>query len=193
MPSESPLPTTLPLESSRLRLRRFIAADLPAFQAYRTDPEIARYQGWESCTQAEAQQFLVGQQQAIYGMPGHECQIAIERKARPGLIGDCYLKVDKDEPRLATLGFSLAREFQGRGYATEAVSRLLDDLFGARGLHRVIAYLNSENVRSRALLERVGFRREGHYLQCYWKNGRWEDAYSYALLEREWEAKQQVE
>ena len=46
------------IETARLRLRRFAEADLPAFIAYRNDPDVARYQSWEGISEAEAVAFV---------------------------------------------------------------------------------------------------------------------------------------
>ena len=95
------------------------------------------------------------------------------------------MKIEQDG-RQAEVGFTLSREHQGKGYASEAVSRLLDYAFGDLGLHRVVAITDRENERSFALLERVGMRREGHFVQNAWFKGRWASEYLYALLEDEW-------
>jgi RimJ/RimL family protein N-acetyltransferase len=102
------------------------------------------------------------------------------------LVGDCALQVDGQEPYRAEIGFTLARELQGKGFASEAVSRLLDYAFGDLGLHRVVAIADCRNNPSWALLERVGLRQEGHFLQSVWFKGEWSDEYLYAVLKDEW-------
>jgi RimJ/RimL family protein N-acetyltransferase len=54
-------------------------------------------------------------------------------------------------------------------------------------LHRVIAITDCENAASVALLERLGLRREGHFLQNVWFKGTWGDEYLYAILHEEWQ------
>lgn len=178
------------LETSRLRLRRFRDADLPPFMAYRNDPDIARYQGWDSISHADAQAFIETQRAIHAGAPGVGMQIAIESKATGLLIGDCYFCIAADDPQQAELGYTLAAEAQGRGLATEAIAAWLTYAFPAYHLHRVTALLDVENHRSAALLERLGFRREGHFLQSGWFKGKWCDEYLYAVLREEWEARQ---
>ena len=94
-----------------------------------------------------------------------------------------------DRPRQAEIGFTLACEHQGKGYATEAVNRLLDYVFGVLGKHRVIAVTDTRNAPAARLLERVGMRREGHFVEDIWFKGGWGDEYEYAMLEREWRAR----
>ncbi len=90
--------------------------------------------------------------------------------------------------RLAEIGFTLAPEHQGHGYATEAVHRLLHYLLIERGKHRVSATCDDRNTRSVAVLERVGMRREGHLLESTWSKGEWTSDLLYAVLRREWPA-----
>jgi RimJ/RimL family protein N-acetyltransferase len=173
------------LESERLILRRFADSDLAPFLAYRNDPEVARYQAWESCTVHEAIAMIEELKSLQPGTPGEWFQFAIELKETGALIGDCALKVEQDG-RQAEIGFTLSREHRGKGYAQEAVSCLLDYAFGDLGLHRVIAITDRENEPSLALLERLGMRREGCFVQNAWFKGRWTSEYLYALLDEEW-------
>ncbi len=174
------------LETPRLRFRRFTIADLPAFLAYRNDLEIARYQSWEHTTEPEARAFIVEQLHARLGTPGSWFQFAIALKSTDALIGDCMLHVRDDDPRQGEIGYTLARDQQGQGYATEAIRAVLAYAFETLSLHRVIATVDCRNAPSFRLLERVGMRREGHFLQHAWYKGEWCDEYLYAMLRSEW-------
>lgn len=174
------------LETPRLRLRDFTAADLAAFIAYRNDPDVARYQSWEGISEPEARAFLQEQQETQLGLPGQWHQIAIELKETGLLVGDCALKIEEHDPRQAEIGYTLSRAYQGQGIASEAVACVLDYAFATLGLHRVIAITDCENGASVALLERLGLRREGHFHQNVWFKGKWGDEYLYALLQEEW-------
>ena len=89
------------LETPRLRLRHFRDADLALFMAYRNDPEVARYQGWEGISEPEARAFLQEQKEIQPGVPGQWFQIAIERKETGMLVGDCALKIEEHDERQA--------------------------------------------------------------------------------------------
>jgi len=180
------------IESQRLILRRFKDSDLASFMAYRNDPEVARYQSWDSCEEREARAFIREMESTRAGVPGEWFQFAIESKATQDLIGDCALRVDEHEPYRAEIGFTLARAHQGKGFASEAVSVLLDYAFDTLGLHRVVAIADCRNTPSVALLERVGMRREGHFLENVWFKGGWADEYLYAVLKDEWLRERQI-
>jgi RimJ/RimL family protein N-acetyltransferase len=174
------------LETTRLRLRHFKDSDLPLFIAYRNDPEVARYQSWEGISEPEARAFIQEQKKIQPGVPGQGFQIALELKATGVLIGDCYFTINQLDKRQAEIGFTLSRAYQGQGFATEAVSCFLNYAFLTFNLHRIIAITDCDNAASVALLERLGMRREGHFLQNVWFKGKWGDEYLYAILKEEW-------
>ena len=174
------------LRSSRLTLRRFGLSDLPSFCRYRSDPRVARYQDWESSSEPEGRLFLERQMRLHPDVTGTWFQVAIELTEAGPLIGDLGLHTLADRPGQVEIGFTLAREHQGKGYATEAVACVLDYLFGQLGKHRVIAVTDARNAPAARVLDRVGMRREGHLVENIWFKGEWADEYQYAMLEREW-------
>lgn len=175
-----------PIETARLRLRQFTAAELPTLLAYRNDPVVAKYQSWESMTEAEGRAFIREMIHALPGVPGPGFQFAIILKEDALHIGDCFFKLADDDVRQAEIGYTLARSYWGQGFASEAVRALLDYSFLQLKLHRVIAITDSQNTPSFTLLERLGMRREGHFHQNIWFKGAWGDEYLYAMLREEW-------
>ena len=184
-------PDLLPLHTHRLVLRRFTEADAPAFLAYRNDPRIARYQGWESCSPAEAAEFVQCHAVRAFGLPGEWLQIAIALKESNQLIGDCAVRVHAPDARQATIGGTLCRPFHRQGFAVEALSCLLECLFVGLKLHRVVADTDVENAAAWRLMEQLGLRREGHLRQSLWFKGRWADEYLYAMQREEWLARRE--
>ena len=177
--------TLLPLASARLVLRPFRRSDLPAFTAYRSDPEVARYQSWSSYTPQDADAFFARQEHLAFDTDGSWFQLAVERAADGVLLGDVALHFF-DEGRQVEIGFTFDRAHQGAGYANEAVARVLALLFGEMGKHRVVATVDVENARAVRLLERLCFRGEAHHVQNVFFKGAWSDEYTYALLAQEW-------
>ncbi len=88
----------------------------------------------------------------------------------------------------ALIGYWLDAGHQGRGIMTRVTAAVLDDLFLARGLHRVEIRVAPENHRSRAIPERLGFRMEGILREAARHGDRWIDLMIYAILDREWKA-----
>jgi RimJ/RimL family protein N-acetyltransferase len=178
------------LETPRLRLRPFTDDDLEPFVAYRSDPNIARYQSWEAPFPREhAAAFIEEMKRLQPGVPGEWYQFAVERRQAPGLIGDCAFQILAYHTQQAEIGFSMATQFQGAGYGAEAVTCLLDYLFKTLKLHRVVAACDADNIRSAKLMERVGMRREGHFVENIFFKGVWGSEYTYAILKREWDVR----
>jgi hypothetical protein len=76
--------------------------------------------------------------------------------------------------------------YQGRGLATEAAEVVLGLGFDGLGLHRVIGRCDALNLPSARLMERLGMRREAHFVHNEIFKGSWGDELVYALLEDEW-------
>lgn len=189
-PAPRPEPPPVRLETERLVLRRLGPQDLEAFLDYRNDPEVARYQSWESFGRADAETMFREQQAVRPGEPGRWLQLAIERRDQPGLLGDCGFclrNLPTEGARYAEIGFSLSPGHQGRGYATEAVAAIVDFLFRDLGVERVVAITDSRNTRSQALLRRLGLEREA--VIHVWFKGAPAEEYRFALDRQSWLAR----
>lgn len=84
------------------------------------------------------------------------------------------------------LAYWLVPDAQGHGYATEAVSLLIDHAFDAVGLHKVHARVADFNDASRGLLESLGFAEEGRLREHTFIRGAHRDEIRYGLLRHEW-------
>jgi ribosomal-protein-alanine N-acetyltransferase len=91
--------------------------------------------------------------------------------------------------RSAYLGYFAFVPFEGQGYLSEGVTLMLRHAFGPLSLHRVEANVQPGNARSIALVERLGFRREGYSPQYLKIGGRWRDHVRYAILANEFRAR----
>lgn len=110
---------------------------------------------------------------------------AMERKTDGIYIGNIYL--GRREFQSLELGYVLAREHWGRGYAREGCQALIGEAF-RQGAHRIYAECDPRNEASWRLLERLGMAREAHLRQnvYFWTDEQglpqWKDTYVYALL-----------
>ena len=176
------------IPSPRLLLRWLRPDDLEDFLAYRSDPLVVRYQSMSPMGREQAVSFIKSQAHKTLGEVGGYQQIGIERRSDGKLIGDCALKLQSGEPRIAEIGYTINRHFQGQGYATEAVRALIGELFSNLEVHKVVALVDVRNPASSRVLEKLGFTREGHLRQSYYDevDGGWFDEYWYGLLREEW-------
>ncbi|WP_377520341.1 GNAT family N-acetyltransferase [Priestia megaterium] len=177
-------------KTDRLVLRKFSVSDTKYFHSYRSNPTVAMFQSWEDYQYSEAESFVNDQIKNMPNQPGTWFQFAIALSEDDQLIGDCALHTPLNEPRIVEIGFTLSPGYQGKGYASEAISGLLDYIFDSLGKHKVTAFSDVRNKKSIAVLERVNMRREGHLLQNYMSKGQWVDEYQYAILESEWKSQQ---
>ncbi len=154
--------------TARLRGRWFCTEDIAAFQAYRSDPFVARYQSWDGCDRDEARRFVGEQTTLSFGAPGVGFQVAVAQNTDDAPIGDCYFVRDLNEPDVAEIGFTLARAYHGRGFGAEAVLGLLTCVF------------------ARFSLQRVGMRREACLPQNGFYKNEWCDEFVYAVSRNDW-------
>lgn len=180
-------PSLLP--TRRLLLRRLQRNDAQALCAYRSLPEVARYQSWETFGPDDAARLLDDQQDRDIGIPGTWLQVAIVEAGTGQLIGDCGLHCLADEPRQFEMGVTLSPDRQGQGYATEALECLLHYLFTAVSARRISATTDVLNAPAAALFRRLGFRQEAHHIDHRAYKGTWTSEFVFALLAREWEAR----
>lgn len=178
-----------PLVGERLTLDLLRAADFGALYELQSDPDVCRYLLYEPRSREKVAEVLERDAATTrLENPGDYLQPAI--RVEGVLVGTMYLELHRAEPdRTAEIGWILATEAQGHGYAEEAARLLLDAAFGEIGLHRVYAELDPRNEASVALCERLGMRHEGEFVEHMWLKGEWTDTGHYAILEREWAAR----
>ena len=146
-----------PIITQRLNIAPLTMTDLEAFVRYRQDPQVARFQSWEP-TYSLAQGAALIQSQPVQGFPETDewLQIGIRLISSGELVGDLSLHTLEQAGHFE-LGFTLAREHQGKGYAQEAAGALLEKLFSEQGALFVSADTDSRNIPSQALLTKLGF------------------------------------
>ena len=135
------------LRTARLLLRPLRADDAPALSAYRSDPEVARYQSWEApFSRAQARS---SDRRAGPGTARNARRMAPVGRSSgsmtAGLVGDLGVRVF-DDGRQAEVGFTIASAWQRQGYALEGVARILDSLFVTQGVRRVRADCDTRNL-----------------------------------------------
>ena len=174
------------LRSERLELTPLRPEDAAALFAIRSERSVSRFQGWTPADVAEAEDFIARQGSAVFDTPESWFQLAIRPLDGDSLLGDLGVHFLEEGSRQVEIGFTLSPTEQGRGIATEAVGALLDHLFGALDKHRVIASVDPENDRAIALLIRLGFRLEAHFVKSLLVEGEWVDDQRFGLLQEEW-------
>ena len=170
----------LPIRTERLDIRMMRPSDSESLAAYRNDPDVARHQGWPlPYHSSHASAMLADQADLTDVPPTGWVQLAVERNGV--MIGDLAVTLVADG-RVAEVGYTFATAHHGRGYATEALGGLVDRLFAASDVHRVVAHLDPANTPSLRVLERLGFVVEGLARRAELVRGTWVDDLTYSLL-----------
>lgn len=146
------------LVTERLVLRRSRPEDAEAISAYRSDPEVNRQQGWERTDPDGVRADIEEMEARLPGAPGGWVQFSVEERDGGRLVGDVGISPADGEPGVLKVGYTMSPSFQGRGYATEAVSALIDYAFATLGVDLVRAYANADNLPSIRVAEKVGMR-----------------------------------
>jgi RimJ/RimL family protein N-acetyltransferase len=176
------------IDTERLILREFRAADTPLMTAYWSDPRYQRYYAEVEDITAMVRE-LVGRFVAAQGaQPRLAWQLAVVRRADRRMIGNCGIRVNDPALKEANIGYELNPDYWGRGYATEAARAIVRFGFEGLALHRIWAECVADNLGSARVLEKLGMQREAHFREHQWYKQRWWDTYIYAILDRDWRA-----
>jgi RimJ/RimL family protein N-acetyltransferase len=171
---------TSPIETERLRIRRFDYADWEALSTYTTDPLIMKYMEEGPHTVEQAQDFVRKSiEEEVYALP-------VILKSEERLIGHMVFH-PWFAPRTYEIGWAFHPAYHRQGFAPEAALALLRYGFETLRLHRIIATCQPENKPSYRVMEKIGMRREGHFQKCIYRDETtWWDEYFYAILEEAW-------
>ena len=148
------------LTTPRLRLRRWRAADLEPFAAISADPAVMEF--YPKCLDREETRAMIGRIEAHFERHGFGLWV-VEVPDIANFVGYVGLSVPIYETAFTPcveVGWRLASAYWGQGYATEAARAALVHGFGTLGLREIVSFTVPANVRSRAVMERLGMRRD---------------------------------
>ena len=177
------------LESARLRIDRLQVSDAAEMHHYRSMPEVGRFQTWDVKTKEGAAVYIAGASDIEFGKNGTWFQLAVRDKSTGKLLGDLGLHFLDADRHQVEVGITISPEQQKRGYASEALATVLEYLFVDLKVHRVVGSVDRDNQASSCLLQKLGFRKEGHLVQSLLIDGEWVDDVVFGLLSSEWISK----
>lgn len=177
-------------KTERLYIRPVCIEDKEAMFNYRSDSETNKYLSLVPKTVDDVAR-LIEKSPLEINIPGSWYQLAIIKQSSRVLIGDIgihFLESDLENKQVE-IGYTLDKKYRGKGFATEAVSAVINYLVTSLNKHRIVASIDPLNVDSIKLIERLGFRKEAHFVKSLFFQGKWVDDLVYALLAKEWEQK----
>jgi RimJ/RimL family protein N-acetyltransferase len=176
----------LPIRTKRLLLREFREGDWKDIQRYAPDPKVVEFLPWGPNTLEQTREFMtktVAEQRAV---PRDTFNLAIVLRKSGRVIGGVRIGIRSVKHRRGDIGYVLARDCWGKGYATEAARAIVAFGFTDLNLHRIYATCDVRNKASARVLEKAGMRREGRMRESAFLRGRWRDSLIYGVLEQEW-------
>lgn len=175
------------LETPRLRLRRLRMRDAKDLFAWTSDREVARYVLWEAHQSLRDTRAYLRYMHGLYrrAMPS---SWGIELKETGQVIGTIGIMAWFPDCRSVEVGYSLGRAWWHRGYAPEALGRLMNLLFREGGINRIEAQCDVRNPASARVMEKCGMRLEGILRQRVFNKGEAVDVMLYAALAEDHES-----
>jgi RimJ/RimL family protein N-acetyltransferase len=179
------------LETRRLWLRWPRLSDAPAIERYSSKWEVARYTAHmpHPYPKGSAERFIYAAREA--NSLGRDLTLALTPIASPRKVVGAISLERRGLDRL-TLGYALAPEVWGRGYATEAVRAMVDAAFGLTSAAEIEAGVHVENPASRRVLEKAGFVHVGRGLRGAPARGAMVECDAFALKRANWAARSEA-
>jgi len=175
------------LETERLVLREIVPADAEDLFRIFSDEETMRYWSCRPYTSVDqAHRLIKGLAEVRFAGAGINWAITLHGDNR--LVGKCGYNDWIKAHRRGDISYIVAREQRGKGIVSEALGAMLDYGFDQMDLHSIEAGVTPGNDASTRMLERLGFRLEGHLRENFLTEHGFVDSLIYSLLRSDWES-----
>lgn len=165
------------ISTKRLVLRPLSENDFDMMYEIYSDADTVRYLMDEPWTPETAGQEFEKKLKLSEGTGGFAYAVTVDGR----MIGCVSARLTEMDGTWE-IGYVFHPSGRHMGYASEAVRAMAEDLFRNENTHRLFTDLDARNRDSAALCERIGMRREGHFIQDCWCKGEWTDSYNYGML-----------
>ncbi|MDX3066440.1 GNAT family protein [Streptomyces sp. ND04-05B] len=165
-------------------LREFTLEDVDDVLAIIGDDAVTTWLSFDSRDHAQAVAMIEGTIERAQQEPRTEFYLGVTKRDDDSVIG--FARIGLSGVQAGKLGYAIAAKEWGRGYATDAARALVRYGFKELGLHRVTAAIGPDNVASIAVVQQLGFTREGVLRDHVFTNGQWRDSVLFSVLAHEW-------
>lgn len=170
------------LETERLLLRELVEEDTQGVFNCFSNPDVTRFYGQDTLTHmGQAKEFIRLFEQNFNGKRGIRWGIQVKDGGEE-IIGTIGFNLWSPKHKRAEIGYEIHPNHWRKGYAAEAVSKIVSFGFNELGLTRIGAVVFIENDASNALLTKLGFEKEGVLRNYMYQNGVPCDTNVYSLL-----------
>jgi RimJ/RimL family protein N-acetyltransferase len=177
----------VPIETARLILRRFQEEDAGSILDLYGNPDVVRYLYTEPLLPDGLRAALDRRLRSPrLEAEGDILELATELRSSGQFVGGMTFIYRSSAHSRGEIGYTISPRFTGQGFATEGAVALLRLGFETLGLHRIEGQCDARNLASARVMERIGMRREAHFLENEWVKGEWTDALVFAMLAEEW-------
>lgn len=177
------------LETQRLLLTEMTEAEIDINGQLRNDLDAMRFLDRPRAATPEQRRALFDQVKEMEAR-GEGLLWCIYLKENQQFIGTIGFFRTNHGSNYSEIGYMLFPAYWQKGFMTEAATRILQFAFDSLRFHRIEANINPGNEASRALLLKLGFRKEAYFVENYFFNNQYLDSEMYGILDREWEVRQ---
>jgi ribosomal-protein-alanine N-acetyltransferase len=173
---------TIPLETERLILRSFKIEDADAmFCNWASDPEVTKYLTWPTHTSVDVSKAVISDWTNSYSNDDHySWTIVLKELGEP--IGSIAIMEQNQRTGTVHVGYCIGKPWWGKGYTSEALSRLIRFFFEDVKAKRIESRHDPRNPNSGKVMLKAGMKFEGTKRQSDWNNQGICDAAWYAML-----------
>ena len=177
---------TVPIETPRLILRRFVMEDCEAaFRNWESDEKTTEFLRWQPMKSVEETAHVLSQWVDGYADPSFY-QWAIVPKALNEPIGTMSVVGMNEQTDTLHIGYCIGSHWWHRGYTSEALAAVIPYLFDEVGANRIESQHDPNNPNSGKVMQKCGLQYEGTLRQADWNNKGIVDACMYALLKEDY-------
>ncbi|MFJ3513169.1 GNAT family N-acetyltransferase [Streptomyces luteogriseus] len=172
------------LVGKRVVLREFTHEDVDDVLAIIGDDKVTTWLSFDSRDRAQTVAMIERAIERAQLGPRTEIYLAVTKHDDDRVIG--FARIGLAGVQAGKLGYAIAATEWGHGYATSAASTLISHAFKELGLHRISAAIGPDNAASIAIVQQLGFTREGVLRDHVFTNGAWRDSVLFSVLAHEW-------
>lgn len=174
----------LPIQTSRLLLRRLQRGDWKDLLEVFGDQQLFEYEPAGPWTQEQISDWLEKDSYIKLTSPNTWFCLALQSRETDKVIGEVQWYLAEDRSK-AALNLYVHRNFQRQGFGTEAVEATLGFCFNVLGFRRIVFLCDTRNTSAWRMAEKARMRREAHFVKDRFLNGEWASTFQYAILAEE--------
>ncbi|MEH0449870.1 GNAT family N-acetyltransferase [Streptomyces sp. B21-102] len=172
------------LVGKRVVLREFTREDVDDVLAIIGDDAVTTWLSFDSRDGVQAVAMIEGTMERATQKPRTEFYLGVTKRDDDRVIG--FARIGLSGVQAGKLGYAVAAQEWGHGYATDAARTLITYAFKELRLHRISAAIGPDNAASIAVVQQLGFVREGVLRDHVFTNGQWRDSVLFSVLVHEW-------